>query len=370
MKKKTVLSILAWGFGLAGFAQSEDVVVMTINGKPVTKGEFEYAYNKNGNIEGAVEKKSVAEYTQMFVNYKLKVAAAEAAHLDTASGFKKEFERYRDMQLTPHLIDTAFIDSVARASYRRTKDQLGGKDMLRLSHILLMVPQHAGDQKVQQVQSKIDSLYTLLRGGADFATLAKKYSQDPGSAIQGGALPWIGPGMTLKEFEDAAYTLHNAGDISTPVKSSVGFHIIRLEERKSLAPYDSLKNEIYAALKKQGIEEASAEHRLTQLVSHSGGRLTREAVMDSVLNAEIQKNPDLKYLVQEYHDGLLLYEISKQEVWNLAARDTTGLERTFKDNKRKYAWTEPRFKGYVIMSKTENGLKAAVKILKNADKSD
>ena len=74
---------------MAVSAQTADPVIMTINGKPITRGEFEYSFNKNGNVEGAVEKKTVEEYVDMFINYKLKVAAAEAAQLDTLTSFKR-----------------------------------------------------------------------------------------------------------------------------------------------------------------------------------------------------------------------------------------------------------------------------------------
>ena len=102
--KKNLLTAALFALALTAGAQSADnPILMTVNGKAITRGEFEYSFHKNGNIEGAVEKKSVQEYVPMFINYKLKVAAAEAAQLDTLSSFKKEFLTYRDMQLTPFM---------------------------------------------------------------------------------------------------------------------------------------------------------------------------------------------------------------------------------------------------------------------------
>ena len=215
---------------LATSAQSLDPVVMIINGKPVTRGEFEYAYNKNASVEGAVEQKSVEEYAQMFVNYKLKVAAAEAAKMDTLSSFQKEFKQYRDLQLTPYMVDETFIDSVARSLYQRTSDQLGGKDLLRSAHILIMVKQNASDADKEKAAAKADSLYQVLQAGGDFAQLAKEYSADKGSAMRGGELPWIGPGMTLLEFENEAYKLQT-GEMSKPFSTTVGYHIVKMLER-------------------------------------------------------------------------------------------------------------------------------------------
>lgn len=366
---KSLLSSLFFAFGLSVCAQTADPVLMNINGKPITRGEFEYSYNKNGNIEGAVEKKTVEEYVDMFINYKLKVAAAEEARFDTLASFRKEFRQYRDMQLTPYMVDTVFIDSVARSMYQRTADQLKGQDMLRLAHILLFVRQDATDEQKQAARSKIDSLYTALQGGADFSELAKRYSQDPGSASRGGELPWIGPDMTLKEFETAAYLLKK-DEISQPVETSVGYHIIKMLERKQLESYDEIRKDIVTSLKRQGIEEESAEKHIRKIVETSGGRLTRENVMDSLLNAHLADAPDLKHLVTEYHDGLLLYEMSKNKVWDVAANDSVTLEKMFKADKKKYAWKEPRFKGFVFHCKSPKQVKAVASLLKKKQNGD
>ena len=87
---------------VAAFAQN-DPVVMTINGVPVTRSEFEYSYNKN-NSEGVIDKKSVEEYVDLFINYKLKVAAALDAKMDTMTSFKEEFAKYRDLQVRPSFV--------------------------------------------------------------------------------------------------------------------------------------------------------------------------------------------------------------------------------------------------------------------------
>ena len=93
-------------------AQTADPVVMTINGKPVLRSEFEYSYNKN-NSETVVDKKNVADYVPLFVNYKLKVLAAEAAGIDTTSAFRKEFLTYRDQQVRPSFINDDDVETEA-----------------------------------------------------------------------------------------------------------------------------------------------------------------------------------------------------------------------------------------------------------------
>lgn len=348
----------------AGAQGKADPVLMTVNGKSVTRAEFEYSYNKNGNVEGAVEKKTVEEYVPMYVNYKLKVAAAEAARLDTLKSFREEFRTYRDMQLTPYLTDSAYIDSVARGMYNATLKRLDGHDLIRPAHILIAVKQSATEAEKNAAKATADSLCAALKGGADFADLAKRFSADKGSGANGGQLPLLGPGSTVKEFEDAAYAL-KTGETSAPVLSAFGYHIIRMTERHPLAPYAEVKPDIVAQLKRyRNIEEASADHRISRMVAESSGRLTREAVLDSVMNAHTATDSSLRYLIQEYHDGLLLYEVSKRQVWDVAAADSAGQERWYKAHKKQYAWDEPRFKGYIYQCKDAKLDKAVAKVLK------
>ena len=178
-----------------------------------------------------------------------------------------------------------------------------------------------------------------------------------------------GPGAFVKEYEEAAYAL-NKGEMSAPVLSPFGYHIIKMTDRKPLDSFEKLKPEIMTMLKRQNIEEASSQHRIKQLVDASNGRLTREAVLDSVMNAHIGENAELRYLIQEYHDGLLLYEVSKRQVWDVAAADSVGLEKWYKANKKQYAWEQPRFKGFVMHCKDAKQAKLVKKMLKQHAESD
>lgn len=343
--KKYLLSLCLVLGGVSAMAQQADPVLMTVNGKPVTRAEFEYAYNKNQDTEGAVEDVPLDKYVDMFINYKLKVAAAEALHMDTLTSYNEEFRTYRDMQLTPALVDEVYIDSVARSLYQHSVDMLAGRDLLRPAHILIVARQNATNEEKAAARVRIDSIYTALKAGADFAELARTLSQDPGSARQGGELPWIGPGNTIKEFEDAAYALQT-GEMSPVVESVVGFHIIKMLERKQFEPYDSLRTQIITSLKRQNIEETSAQANIQKIIAKTGK--TREDIMLETQAQLEQQDPSLHWLVQEYHDGLLLYEVCKQEVWDKADADTKGQEAWFKSHKKQYTWEKPHFRGFVF----------------------
>lgn len=349
-------------FGAAAFAQANDPVIMTINGAPVLRSEFEYSYNKN-NSEGVIDKKTVEEYVDLFVNYKLKVVAAIDAKFDTLTSFKNEFAQYRDQQVRPTIITDADVDAEALKIYENTKNSIGERGLIRPAHIFLMLRQQASQADVDKAKVRIDSIYKALQGGADFEELAKTLSQDPGSARDGGLLPWIGPNQTLKEFEDQAYAL-NVGEMSKPFLSPAGYHIVLMKERKQLEPFEELRPNILKFIEQRNLRDRIVEQKLDDLVKSSGGLLTKEQVLERRADSLMAIDPDMKNLIREYHDGLLLYEISNRFVWELASKDEEGLAKFFKKNKKKYSWSEPRFKGMAYHVKVKEDVQAVKNCVK------
>lgn len=348
--------------GSVALAQ-DDPTIMTINGQPVSRSEFEYSYNKN-NADGVIDKKTVDEYVDLFVNYKLKVQAALDEKYDTLTSFKTEFLTYRDQQIRPSFVSDSDVDAEAKAYYDRLVDRIGPKGLFTASHILLSVPQKADNAVMEAAKVRIDSIYNALKGGADFAEMAKKYSQDPGSARNGGLLPTIAPGQTVPEFENVAYSL-NAGEMSKPFQSPFGYHIILMKERSQVPPLDSLKSGIVSFLESRGIREKIATDKLKAEADGSNGTLTTEDILNRRAEEMQAADPDLKNLIREYHDGLLLFEISSREVWDKASKDEAELERYFKKNKKKYKWETPRFKGIAYHVKDEKDVKAVRDCIKN-----
>lgn len=346
-------------------AQTGDPVIMTVNGQPVQRSEFEYSYNKN-NTDGVIDKKSVDEYVDLFINYKLKVQAALDQHLDTLLSFKKEFDQYRDQQIRPSMVSSADMDAEARRVYAETKENIGADGLIKPAHIFLKLAQKANQTEQNAVKQRVDSIYQALKGGADFAAMAKKYSQDAGTAQRGGELPWLGHHQLLKEMEDAAFALKK-GEMSKPVLSPIGYHLILMKDRKPLEPYDSLRTSIMRYLDQRNARESIVDRKLDYMVKQSDGKLTKEGIMDQKADSLSAINPELKNLIREYHDGLLLYEISNRTVWEKAAKDEVALENYFKDNKKKYAWAEPRFKGIAYHVKDQADIKGVKKCVKRLD---
>jgi peptidyl-prolyl cis-trans isomerase SurA len=320
-----------------------DAIVMVVNGKPVSLNEFEYSYNKN-NSEGVIDKKNVDEYVDLFINYKLKVAAALDAKYDTLTSFKQEFAQYRDQQVLPALVTDDDMLKEARHIYDRTVEQIGPDGLVQTAHILLRLDQKASETELAAAKVRIDSIYNALKQGADFAELARKVSQDPGSAQQGGLLPFVQRGQLVKEYEDAAFALQ-PGEMSPIVQSAYGYHIILMKERKMLEPFDFHKDNILKFMEQRGIRDQLAQAKVDTLVSQSEGKLTKADIMNQKADELSAADSDMKNLIREYYEGLLLYEISNKLVWDKAAKDEAGLAEYFKKHKKKYAWDTPHFKG-------------------------
>ena len=330
--RKTLVSILC-AFAITAGAQTSDPVVMTINGQNVTRSEFEYSYNKNNGDE-VIEKTTVEQYVPLFVNYKLKVAAALDARLDTLASFKAEFAKYRDQQVRPTIVTSEDVENEARKIYDDRQKMIGDKGLIRPAHILIRLAQKASSAAQDSAKARIDSIYACLRSGADFADLATRLSQDPGSAKRGGLLPWICIGQTLKEFEDVAFSL-NKGEMSKPFLSPVGYHIVKMTDRKQLEPYDSLRANIITFIEKRNLRDAIAQRKVSEMVKSSNGQLTAAEIMQQRADSLAKVDETMKYLIQEYHDGLLLFEVSNREVWEKAAADSVGQMKWYKKYRKK-----------------------------------
>ena len=366
MKKQLIVAALLLS-SVMTWAQGNDPVVMTVAGVDVPRSEFEYSYNKN-NTDGVIDKKSVEEYVELFINYKLKVRAAQDQRIDTTTAFKTEFAQYRDQQIRPTFVTDADMLEEAHKVYDDYVQRVGADGLVRASHILVLVPQKATKEQQEAAKVRIDSIYDALKAGADFAALARKVSQCP-SAAKGGDLNWFARKQMVKEFEDAAFALQK-GEMSKPVLSPFGWHIILLTDRKQVEPFEFHQSSIMRFLEQRGVRDHITDQKLTALANQSNGTLTKEQILEQRADSMAAADINLRYLIKEYHDGLLLYEVSNQNVWDKAAKDEQGLERYFKKNKKKYKWDEPRFKGMAYHVKTQEDVKAVADCVKKLEFDD
>jgi peptidyl-prolyl cis-trans isomerase D len=148
-----------------------------------------------------------------------------------------------------------------RNYYEQHREQYRVPEQVKVSHIWIKMPLPGADGKVDdkavaEAQHRADDLLKQIKAGAKFEDVAKKYSEDPGSANVGGSLGWIGRGQMAQEFEKAAYSLPK-GQISDVVKSVDGFHIVRVDDKQDahVKPLDEVKSQIEPILKQQKAQQ-------------------------------------------------------------------------------------------------------------------
>ena len=541
-------------------AQS-DPVLLSVAGENITRSEFEKVFHKN-NRDDKMDKKSVDDYLQLFINYKLKVKEARDSGLDTAKSFVDELAGYRKQLASPYMTDKGVTEKLLREAYERMKtdvrashilsvtsndalprdtaaawmrisiirDFVSGKNVdpakaseyeaminrnlnpksanfakdsteakkkiasmkelakqkpapgedrfaiaarlcsedpsakdnsgdlgfftalqmvypfenaaystkkgeistpvgtrygyhivkvtdtrpdpgqVKAAHIMVKTSASAASDSANS-RARIDSIYNKLKGGAIFEELVKQYSDDPSSSRNNGVLPEFGTGRMVPEFETATFALKNVGDYSEPVRTSFGWHIIKLVDRKPLAPYDSMIAELKSKVSKDSrsdlskssfvskiktkynfkempkvkeeffkvIDSTLAEATWTKdkaeklnkpmftlldktytqqdfsdfIASHQSKKsgtpvrflfdnLYNEFVTQSCMDFEesrLELNyPDFKSLMQEYHDGILLFDLTDKKVWSKAVKDSAGLQEFYDKNKNSYMW--------------------------------
>lgn len=361
MIKKILMCGIAFVASVTAMAQQEDPIVMIVAGEPVTLSEFEYNFNKN-NTDAVVDKKTVREYADLYAVYKMKVRAALDAKMDTAQAYQKEFRHYRDLQIRPLIVPEVVQEKECQEYYNGMLKVLDGKDLIRPAHILVLVTQDADAQEQEEKRLLADSLYNVLLQGEDFPKIAMLYSNDTQTGRNGGALPWVGPGNTLKEFEDVAYGLQ-PGEMSKPFLSPVGYHIVKMLERKQLEPFDTLHPQIHHFLERRGVFERLTTDALDSLTRQYDGKYTTDDILDMETERLCADNSELRYLIKEYHDGLLLYDLCSKQIWEPAKTDTVGLDNYFKLNRKDYAWDQTHYSGMVYYCRNKADVKAVRKLL-------
>ena len=228
---------------------------------------------------------------------------------------------------------TTVTDQDLQAYYDQHREEYRVPEQVKVSHILIKTPLPAPGAKedekaVADARAKAEGVLKELKAGGDFAKLAEKYSDDPGSAKSGGDLGWIGRGRTVPEFEKAAFSL-GKGQTSDLVKSSYGFHIIHVEDKQEahLKTLAEVKSEIEEKVKQQKTAratEAAANALLSQArtdgfdkaaaakgqaavtteffsrTDHLPGLAANPQFMDAVFNETDKAPPDVVQVPQGY----------------------------------------------------------------------
>jgi peptidyl-prolyl cis-trans isomerase SurA len=298
----------------------------------------------------------------------------------------------------------------------KTTDKRDARGEIRAAHIMIRYKDKNDPDARNEAEQKAREIYEMLEEGADFAELAMRFSQDASTSRNGGELPWFGTGKMVEEFEDAAFALSEDGQISQPVESPYGWHIIKRLEYRPVPEFDAVEQQLRSKVSRDSRSDITKQSFITKLKKEYGvspstkvlkpiykaaaedsafagdngitvkkmkklnkelfsidgksytakdfydylnGKrirkrdLSAEALINRELDAFIErelmdyedsqlekKYNDFRLLINEYHDGILLFELTDQKVWSKAVKDTTGLQAFYEANKNRFMWEE------------------------------
>ena len=355
------------GFGLAVSAQ-DDPVLMRINGKEVLRSEFERSYNKGGTSVGA-GRKALDAYVNKFIDFRLKIEAAEVVGLDTSRVFQKEQDEYRRCLIKSYLTDEETAEQEARQYYDKMKSgRRAGR--VYVKHIFKYLPQNISGHTLREMESRMDSIYRALakEGGAvpSFDACVEQFSDEKKAFLVG----WLLPFERMKDKIIRCQTRRHGMDKGTR------------------AFVDKLKKEYHYMPDKAGIDELLAKGSTSRVlftldgkayggkefagfaaVYPAGTRRQLEAfTVKTILDYENSrlelKHPEFCALVQGHRDSMLLAEITDREVGKRSVVDEAGLKAFFEAHRSDFHWDEPRYKGIVLHCTTKRVAKQVRKFLK------
>ncbi len=206
-------------------AQNANDVLMTVGTDTVTAGEFEYMYTKNLDLVQDPKQKDVDYYKDLFIKYKLQLADAKAKGLDKDWSFKSEYSRYRRELAKKYLTDEHEIERLMREAYDRMHEDLN------VAHIMIRLPDNPSPADTLAAYRKIKKIRKRLMRGENFNRLAVQYSEDESAKQNKGNLGWITVFQSIYPFESAAYATAK-GQISQPVRTKYGYHLIWVKDRR------------------------------------------------------------------------------------------------------------------------------------------
>lgn len=325
----------------------------------------------------------------------------------------------------------------------KVTDSRPAQGEVHVSHIMVKLALGSKEEDSLKAYQKINEIAEKIKAGEKFEDLARQFSDDQSSAKSGGVLPWFGTGRMVPEFEKAAFALKNVGDVSEPVRTSYGWHIIKMLERKPLGTYEELQNDLKQRVQKDSRSELSktsmisriksqysfrefpatreefskvVDSTLTQgkwtadrasglksvmftlgnisynqqdfasyVVDHQskrGGSVAPAVMVNNLYNEWVNERalayeeskldslyPEFRNLMQEYRDGILLFELTDQKVWSKAVKDTAGLKTFYESNKAKYPWPD-RLDATVYTCASAEVAKEVHKLMKTIDDAD
>ncbi|QUG84021.1 peptidylprolyl isomerase PrsA [Bacillus nitratireducens] len=242
----TIITCLALALSACG--SSENVAtskVGNVTEKELSK-ELRQTYGKSTLSQMMLNKALLDKYEVSDEEAKKQVDAAKEQMGDKFEVALEQVGLKNENELKEKMKPEIALEKAIRATVTDKDVKDNHKPEMKVSHILVK-----DEKTAKEVKEKINN-------GEDFTALAKQYSEDTGSKEQGGEIAGFAPGQTVKEFEEAAYKL-DVGQVSEPIKTSYGYHIIKVTDKKELKPFDEVKDTIRKDLEQQRLQDATGK---------------------------------------------------------------------------------------------------------------
>lgn len=301
---------------------AQEEIVLEVAGEKIPKKTFVEMYQKNNTSpDKIIDRKDLDEYLELFINYKMKLAQARELGLDTIESYVSEVNSYREQLVAPYLNDASITDTLIQEAYDRMKE------IIRASHILIGIPANANPDDTLSAYQKAMNIRGKALAGEDFGKLAMEYSEDPSAkdrtdpntnaTIKGnkGDLGYFTSLNMIYPFETACYSM-KVGDISMPVRTRFGYHVIKLTDRRPA--FCSTMNIAHIWISNNNHSEEECE----RLIKEAKAKLNENISFDSVArmysddrySAEqkgILNNQRINSMPAEYIEQIIGLELGK-----------------------------------------------------------
>lgn len=320
-------------------------------------------------------------------------------------------------------------------------DRQPNPGQVRVSHILVRIDEKAPNGEDLAKRKVADIYNEIQKESTIWEDIVKNYSEDPASSQKGGMLPWFSVGSMIPEFEMAAFSLTEMGEVSPPIRTRYGYHILRLEDKKPIESFESMEESIRSRIlrdsrstmiqsqvmaiqksrynfkeneanvaklraelntnTKAEFIQALAEKDLgsNQLFTLQGKSYIAQDLANYMVEEEInlkskdgifdswyerfaaaqlnkaeeadlaENNKEYRMLLKEYHDGILLFSLMNEEVWQKGLMDSVAQKAFYEKNIQDYQW-KGRVNAYIVKVLDMNQLDAARKLLEGKPLSD
>ena len=223
--RKLFFLLVSTAITFNSFSQSPDRTLITVADEKVSVDDFLSIYNKNRQVGEELDPKTLDEYLELFINFKLKVKEAESLGMDTLPSFVKELSGYRKQLANPYLVDNEAGENLVKEAYERLKTEI------RASHILISVAEDASPSDTLKAYKKTQNIRQEILDGANFAQIARAKSDDPSAKDNSGDLGYFSALYMVYPFENAAYTTAK-GEISKIIRSRFGYHFLNVTDKR------------------------------------------------------------------------------------------------------------------------------------------